>query len=99
MPTDVVGDEVALAEIALEMTFVPGPVFNNILLADEINRAPPKAQSACWKRWKSARLRWGACTRLAQGQGICRPGRCTGRIATHIRAPFNPERSGQCVEK
>ncbi|MEZ5571847.1 MAG: MoxR family ATPase [Halioglobus sp.] len=46
MPADVVGYEVAQAENALAMTFVPGPVFNNILLADEINRAPPKVQSA-----------------------------------------------------
>jgi len=46
MPADVVGYEVAQADNALEMTFVPGPVFNNILLADEINRAPPKVQSA-----------------------------------------------------
>ncbi|MCB1702016.1 MAG: MoxR family ATPase [Halioglobus sp.] len=46
MPADVVGYEVAQADNAMEMTFVPGPVFNNILLADEINRAPPKVQSA-----------------------------------------------------
>lgn len=46
MPADVIGYEVAKSDNALEMTFVPGPVFNNILLADEINRAPPKVQSA-----------------------------------------------------
>jgi MoxR-like ATPase len=46
MPADVVGYEVAQADNALEMTFVPGPIFNNIVLADEINRAPPKVQSA-----------------------------------------------------
>jgi MoxR-like ATPase len=46
MPSDVVGYEAAKSDSALEMTFVPGPVFNNILLADEINRAPPKVQSA-----------------------------------------------------
>jgi len=27
-------------------TFVPGPIFCNVLLADEINRTPPKTQSA-----------------------------------------------------
>src|SRR6202042_1496105 len=27
-------------------TFVPGPIFGNILLADEVNRTPPKTQSA-----------------------------------------------------
>lgn len=46
MPSDVIGYEVAANDNMLEMTFVPGPVFNHILLADEINRAPPKVQSA-----------------------------------------------------
>jgi MoxR-like ATPase len=46
MPADVTGYEVASDDSSSKMTFVPGPVFNNILLADEINRAPPKVQSA-----------------------------------------------------
>ena len=28
------------------MRFIPGPIFSNVLLADEINRAPPRTQSA-----------------------------------------------------
>ena len=35
--------------------FQPGPVFANILLVDEINRATPRAQAACWSAWPSAR--------------------------------------------
>ena len=45
MPTDVTGSSVFRADSA-EFEFRPGPVFTNLLLADEINRAPPKTQSA-----------------------------------------------------
>jgi len=48
MPGDILGTNI-LQETESgkrEMTFQPGPVFTNILLADEINRASPKTQSA-----------------------------------------------------
>lgn len=48
MPSDIVGSHI-LQETApgrRELVFQPGPVFTNILLADEINRASPKTQSA-----------------------------------------------------
>ena len=45
MPGDVTGSLVYDAK-AGEFEFRPGPVFTNILLADEINRTPPKTQSA-----------------------------------------------------
>jgi MoxR-like ATPase len=35
--------------------FRPGPLFGQIILADEINRATPKTQAACSKPWKNAR--------------------------------------------
>jgi len=47
MPSDVVGAEIVSEEDGRrEMRFVKGPIFTNILLADEINRTPPKTQSA-----------------------------------------------------
>jgi MoxR-like ATPase len=48
MPGDVLGAHILQqsAEGQREMVFEPGPVFTNILLADEINRASPKTQSA-----------------------------------------------------
>lgn len=48
MPTDVVGTNIVAksANQNLEFKFQPGPVFSNIVLADEINRATPKTQSA-----------------------------------------------------
>jgi MoxR-like ATPase len=47
MPADITGTEI-LQEGAdgRRLTFVPGPVFANIILADEINRTPPKTQAA-----------------------------------------------------
>lgn len=45
LPADVTGINV-YNESTGEFEFRPGPVFGNVLLADEINRAPPKTQSA-----------------------------------------------------
>jgi MoxR-like ATPase len=45
MPSDVTGSSVYNQRTA-EFEFRPGPIFTNLLLADEINRAPPKTQAA-----------------------------------------------------
>jgi MoxR-like ATPase len=45
MPTDLIGVNV-LDELKREFTFHPGPVFTDLVLADEINRAPAKTQAA-----------------------------------------------------
>ena len=48
MPVDIVGTEILeeTAEGRRGLTFVKGPVFANVILADEINRTPPKTQAA-----------------------------------------------------
>jgi len=49
MPSDILGSEILQTDHATgerSMRFVPGPVFTNVLLADEINRTPPKTQAA-----------------------------------------------------
>src|SRR5262245_60101721 len=49
MPSDITGTEVLYedrASGARELRFVPGPIFANLILADEINRTPPKTQAA-----------------------------------------------------
>ena len=45
MPSDVTGSSI-FDQRRAEFTFMPGPIFTNLLLADEINRAPPKTQAA-----------------------------------------------------
>ncbi|ETN95175.1 AAA family ATPase [Zhouia amylolytica] len=44
MPSDIIGSEIL--DQNREFKFIKGPVFANIILADEINRTPPKTQSA-----------------------------------------------------
>jgi len=48
MPADITGTEILeeTREGRRAMVFVPGPIFTNVLLADEINRTPPKTQAA-----------------------------------------------------
>ncbi|MBK7759066.1 MAG: AAA family ATPase, partial [Deltaproteobacteria bacterium] len=49
MPSDITGTEVLEEDRATggrALRFIPGPVFTNLLLADEINRTPPKTQAA-----------------------------------------------------
>lgn len=45
LPADILGVSI-YSQVDREFEFVPGPVFTNVLLADEINRATPKSQSA-----------------------------------------------------
>src|SRR6058998_1127804 len=47
MPADITGTEILQdTDEGRKMVFVPGPVFANMILADEINRTPPKTQAA-----------------------------------------------------
>ncbi len=49
MPSDITGTEVIEEDKttgARELRFVKGPIFSNVILADEINRTPPKTQAA-----------------------------------------------------
>jgi MoxR-like ATPase len=49
MPSDITGTDIIEEDVTTghrKWTFVEGPIFGNILLADEINRTPPKTQSA-----------------------------------------------------
>jgi len=44
MPSDILGSEIL--DEKRKFTFIKGPIFSNIILADEINRTPPKTQAA-----------------------------------------------------
>jgi MoxR-like ATPase len=56
MPADIVGTNVIGVEDAARkrFEFQPGPIFANLVLADEINRATPKTQSALLEAMQSA---------------------------------------------
>ncbi len=58
MPSDVTGTEILeeSAEGKREFRFIAGPVFANLLLADEINRTPPKTQAALLEAMQERRV-------------------------------------------
>ena len=58
LPSDILGSEV-LDQRTNEFRVRKGPIFTNLLLADEINRAAPKVQARCSRRCRSARSRSG----------------------------------------
>ena len=59
MPSDITGTDIIQEDTNTgrrQMVFMPGPVFANILLADEINRTPPKTQSALLEAMQEHRV-------------------------------------------
>jgi MoxR-like ATPase len=58
MPSDVTGTEILeeAGEGKRSFRFVPGPIFANLLLADEINRTPPKTQAALLEGMQERRV-------------------------------------------
>jgi len=66
MPSDVTGTDIIDTDSATgerHWRFEPGPVFANVLLADEINRTPPKTQSALLEAMQEARVTTRGTTR------------------------------------
>jgi MoxR-like ATPase len=59
MPSDITGTDIIQEDANTgrrAMNFVPGPIFANIVLADEINRTPPKTQSALLEAMQEHRV-------------------------------------------
>lgn len=54
MPSDIVGSEIL--DENRQFKFIKGPLFSNIILADEINRTPPKTQSALLEAMQERRV-------------------------------------------
>ena len=66
MPSDITGTEVIHQDPtsgAKEFKFLHGPIFSNIVLADEINRTPPKTQAAMLEAMQERRVTVGGHTR------------------------------------
>ena len=61
LPADITGTNVYDAKKG-EFTFKPGPLFCNLLLADEINRAPPKTQAALLEAMQEKQVTIGTVT-------------------------------------
>jgi MoxR-like ATPase len=58
MPSDITGTDIIQEDSSgrRQMVFAPGPIFANIVLADEINRTPPKTQSALLEAMQEHRV-------------------------------------------
>jgi MoxR-like ATPase len=64
MPADIVGHEILNEQDGRrQLTFVKGPIFSNIVLADEINRTPPKTQAALLEAMQEYQVTSGGQTR------------------------------------
>ncbi len=65
MPADITGTEILEEDKATgqrSLTFIKGPIFGNIVLADEINRTPPKTQAALLEAMQEHRVTTGRTT-------------------------------------
>ena len=65
MPSDITGTDVLEEELGSKQRkfrFIKGPIFTNILLADEINRTPPKTQAALLQAMQENRVTAGGVT-------------------------------------
>jgi MoxR-like ATPase len=57
--TDVLNEVEVGAAVRRELRFLPGPIFKNLVLADEINRTPPKTQAALLQAMQERRVTVG----------------------------------------
>jgi MoxR-like ATPase len=60
--TDVLSDVEAEGRVRQKIGFMPGPIFKNLVLADEVNRTPPKTQAALLQAMQERRVTVGGVT-------------------------------------
>ena len=96
MPTDITGTDIIEEDPTTghrTWTFVQGPIFANVLLADEINRTPPKTQSALLEAMQETGLH-GARQQLQAARAVLRAGHAephrTGRHLSAARSAAGP---------
>ena len=96
MPADITGS-LDLRPAPREFEFRPGPVFTNLLLGDEINRAPPKTQAALLEamqeRQVTARARRAGC----RGRSSSSPPRTPSSTRAPTRCPRRSSTASCCA--
>jgi len=95
MPSDITGTDIIEEDPSTghrTWTFVKGPIFANVLLADEINRTPPRRSPLCWRLCRSWPARCAATT--TNSRPVLRPGHPesdrTGRHLPAARSAVGP---------
>ncbi len=95
MPSDITGTEVLYEDRqsgARELRFVHGPIFANLILADEINRTPPKTQAALLEAMQERQVTAGG-RRHPLARSVLRAGHPEpDRAGRHLPAPRGPAR-------
>ena len=89
MPSDITGTEILQDGEAgrRQFEFVKGPIFANIILADEINRTPPKTQSALLEAMQEHRVTTGGEHRALRSRSLCWPRKTRLNRRAPIRCP------------
>jgi MoxR-like ATPase len=94
MPSDVTGTEILQNKKdgeGREFAFIKGPIFANVILADEINRTPPKTQSALLEAMQEKRVTVAGTNHQLQEPFFCsrhpKPDRTGGNLPTS-RSPI-----------
>jgi hypothetical protein len=86
LPADVVGTMIYNQRTG-DFVARRGPIFANILLADEINRAPPKVQSALLEAMQEHQVTLGGETHRCRGRSSCWPRRTPSSRRARTRCP------------
>ena len=95
MPADITGTEILeeTGDGRRRMQFVKGPIFANVILADEINRTPPKTQAALLEAMQEHQVT-AAGRPLSAGRAVLRPGHAEpdrdGGDLSPARGPARP---------
>ena len=92
MPGDITGSMVIDSRQAGELTFREGPVFTNLLLADEINRTPPKTQSALLEAMEEGQVSVDGVSHKVPGAVPGRRHPEPDRVRRHLPAARGPAR-------
>ena len=86
LPADILGTQIYRPDTA-SFEIKKGPIFPNIILADEINRAPAKVQSALLEAMQERQVTIGQQTFALGGRSSCWPRRTRSSTRAPIRCP------------
>lgn len=98
MPSDITGTEVIDEDRASgqrALRFVRGPVFANVILADEINRTPPKTQAALLEAMQEHQVTAGGLPIRCPNRFLCSPPRTRSSRRAPIPSP-KPNLTASC---
>ena len=100
MPSDIIGTEILEEDHGTghrHFRFQRGPVFTNLLLADEINRTPPKTQAALLEAMQERTVSYAGVTHRCRRRSSCWPRRTRSSRPAPIRCPKRSSTASCCT--